>query len=240
MEKMLIQYILTSPRHLIKLTTNLLLQKLHLYKIHPKLINWIQSFLADQTQIVLLDGHMSLLALIISGVPQGTVLGPILFLIFINNINNYVINATICWFADDTRILKSIASSVYVQLRQEDLNKVMSWSSINNMTLHMDKFKLLFCVSDKNNTLTNLPFICEQFQYTVSNLTPIPQVRDLGILFPCGWSWSSHIQMIADKSRKMAACVFNVFATRKTPIMLTVYKSLVRSQLEYCSPFLES
>ena len=108
-----------------KVVHKLLLQKLHLYKIHPKLINWIQSFLADQTQVVLLDGHMSLLALIISGVPQGTVLGIILFLIFINNINKYVINVTICCFADDTRLLKSIASSVYVQLRQKDLNKVM-------------------------------------------------------------------------------------------------------------------
>ena len=136
--------------------------------------------------------------------------------------------STIHGFADDTRLLKSIASSDDVQLLQEDLNKVMSWSSVNNMALHKDKFELLCCVSDKNNTLTNLPLLCEQFQYTVSNSTSLTytlQVRDLGILISSDLSWSSHIQMITDKSRKMAAWVFNVFATIKTPIMLTLYKS---------------
>ena len=86
----------------------LLIKKLQRYGIHPQVVNWIRSFLSDRSQQVVIDGHLSLAALVISGVPQGTVLGPILFLIFINDFPHCIKYSTIRCFADDTRISKAI------------------------------------------------------------------------------------------------------------------------------------
>ena len=92
-----------------------LIKKLQRYGIHPLVVNWIRSFLSDRSQQVVIDGHLSLAALVISGVPHGTVLGPILFLICIKY-------STIRCFADDTRISKAITCEVDVKALQDDLD----------------------------------------------------------------------------------------------------------------------
>ena len=108
----------------------LLIKKPQRYGIHPQVVNWIRSFLSDRSQQVVIDGHLSLAALIISGVPQGTVLGPILFLIFINDISHCIKYSTIRCFADDTRISKAITCEGDVKALQDDLDAVVEWSSI--------------------------------------------------------------------------------------------------------------
>ena len=116
---------------------------------------------------------------------------------------------------------------------------ILKKSSRNNMALHEDKFEYICHLSNKRNPLYELPFVHEQFQYTTSTgtiLTPVDQLRDLGITVSSDSSWTSHIRSSCDKARKMAAWVFSVFHSRNTGVMLTLYKSLVRSHLEYCSP----
>ena len=181
---------------------------------------------------------MSTIALIISGVPQGTVLGPILFLIFINDIANCVSHSTLRCFADDTRICIFISDSNNVNELQSDLVEVTNWSSRNNMALHVHKLKHIRHLANRRNPLHQLPFAHEHFQYTTSTgtyLTPVDQLRDLGITVSSDLSWTSHIRSSCDKARKMAVWVFSVFHTRNTGVMLTLYKSLVRNHLEYCS-----
>ena len=222
-----------------KVDHQLLLHKLQLYGFHPKIVSWIKSFLTDRTQRVVVDGHMSIISLIISGVPQGTVLGPILFLIFINDIASCVSYSTLRCFADDTRICRSINTIENMTELQHDLKEVTKWSVKNNMALHEDKFEYICHLSNKRNPLHELPFVHEQFQYkTLSGTTlrPVEQLRDLGITVSKDLSWTSHIRSISDKARKMAAWVFSVFHSRSTTVMVTLYKSLVRSHLEYCSP----
>ena len=106
-------------------------------------------------------------------------------------------------------------------------------------TWHENKFEHICHLANKRNPLHQLHFALEHFQYTTSTgniLTPIDQLRDLGITVSKDLSWTSHIRSSCDKARKMAAWVFSVFHTRNTGVMLTLYKSLVRSHLEYCSP----
>ncbi len=222
-----------------KVDHKLLIRKLRLYGIHPKLVKWIESFLCNRKQAVTVDGQLSFLALIISGVPQGTVLGPILFLIFINDIEHCISQSIIRCFADDTRVSLSITSEHDVSLLQNDLYSVILWSERNNMTLHKDKFEYMCHKHCKHHVLDELPFVSELFQYWVSqdiSLRPVHQLRDLGILISSDLSWSPHIKAISDKARKKAAWVLSVFHTRSQEIMLTLYKSMVRSLLEYCSP----
>ena len=191
-----------------KVDHQLLIKKLQLYGFHPKIIIWIESFLTNRTQQVVVDGHMSIIALIMSGVPQGTVLGPILFLMFINDIASCVLHSTLRCFADDTRICRSISGSHNVTELQSDLDKVTKWSSRNNMALHEDKFEYICHLINKRNPLYELPFVHEQFQYRTSTgtiLTPVDQLRDLGITVSSDTSWTSHIRSSCDKARKMAA-----------------------------------
>ncbi len=221
-----------------KVDHKLLIKKLHLYGINQKIVKWIESFLSDRKQAVVVDGHMSFLALIISGVPQGTVLGPILFLIFINDIEQCITQSIIRCFADDTRVSISVKCEQDVSVLQMDLNNVIKWSERNNMALHKDKFEYMCHRHNRRSTLTELPFVSELYQYSVSHdksLTPVEQLQDLGVIVSSDLSWSPHIRVIANKARQKASWVFSIFQTRSPVIMLTLYKSMVRSLLEYCS-----
>ena len=115
-----------------KIDHRLLLVKLRRYGFSDKFVKWIKSFLTDRKQQVVVNGYLSVFALIVSGVPQGTVLGPILFLIFINDIHNCVKHSIVRCFADDTRLCKTITSSVDVSNLQSDLGQIIEWSKRNN------------------------------------------------------------------------------------------------------------
>ena len=186
-----------------------------------------------------IDGHRSVLASIISGVPQGTVLGPILFILFINDLQCCVEHSNVSFFADDTRVSKQIASQCDVSLLQEDLDNIIRWSKANNMKLHEDKFDLLVHRSKRNDTLHELPFMSECMTYRVSNgneLHPVQNLRDLGVTVSADLSWSLHIANAVSKARSKAFWILSVFKTRERSVMITLYKSLVRSLLEYCCP----
>ena len=222
-----------------KVDHQLLLKKLHRYGFSNKIVRWIESFLSNRYQKVVIDGKFSFLALILSGVPQGTVLGPILFLIFINDITQCVVTSTIRCFADDTRVCKSVASCQDVSDLQDDLKHIIAWSDRNNMMLHEDKFEYICHQANRSNLLLQLPFTSTFFQYHTPTgicLQPANNVRDLGVYISDDLSWTSHIDTICKKARQMAAWVFSVFSTRRTDIQMILYKSLVRCHLEYCSP----
>ena len=101
---------------------------------------------------------------------------------------------------------------------QSDPEEVTNWSSRNNMALHEDKFEYILChLANRRNPLHQLPFDHEHFQYTTSTgtiLTPVDQLRDLGISVSSDLSWTSHIRSSCDKARTMAVWVFSVFHTR--------------------------
>ena len=222
-----------------KVDHGLLIRKLHKYGVNSKVTKWIESFLTQRIQQVVVDGSKSQTAPIISGVPQGTVLGPVLFLVFINDITQCIVDSTIRCFADDTRISKAIRREHDVTVLQDDLNRVINWSVKNKMSLHEDKFQYMHHSATRSNLLQELPFVSELFQYMTPGgctLTPTSQLRDLGVTVSQDLSWSPHIRTISEKARQKAAWVLSVFHTRSSTIMLTLYKSMVRSLLEFCSP----
>ena len=222
-----------------KVDHNLLIAKLKRYKFHPQIVSWISSFLSCRSQTVLIGNERSFSARVKSGVPQGTVLGPILFLVFINDLENVVGTSTVRFFADDTRISHQIRESSHHDQLQVDLNNILKWSSENNMRLHEQKFELLVHEANPRNTLHQLPFSSEQWSYVVSDevqLAPTDCLRDLGLQVTNDLSWSTHIQSILKKGRSVSAWVLSVFKARDRLTMLTLYKSLVRSTIEYCCP----
>ena len=107
------------------------------------------------------------------------------------------------------------------------------------MVLHEQKFELIVHRSNPESIYDNLPFSSENYMYKVSEqvlLTPVYELRDLGIGVSSSLSWTQHINDICTKARNVSSWVLSVFKSRDTEVMMTLYKSLIRSHLEYCCP----
>ena len=224
-----------------KVDLELLMLKLTKYGFHTKILRWIQAFLSCRQQVVVVNGVHSDSAMVLSGVPQGSVLGPLLFILFINDLEMVVSSSRVSFFADDTRVSKLIDCTEDCLLLQSDLDSVLEWSRKNNMKLHEKKFELLNHLHNKKGYWTDLdlPFFMETLLYKVSSedtLYPVNCVRDLGVMVSSDLSWSAHIANMVIKARSTLSWVFSVFKTRERTAMTTLYKSLVRSLLEYCCP----
>ena len=209
-----------------KVDHEILMKKLQLYGIHPKIINWIRSFLTNRMQGVefqwpnILSGHDYQWSSSRHGARPDS------FLIFINDIAHCVSDSIIRCFADDTRVSKAIIGCEEdVSTLQSDIIKVIQWSDNNNMSLHKDKFEYISYQHNRHNTLTELHFICKQFQYWVSDTTvlrPTLQLRDLGVTMASDLSSTHYILDITSKARQKAAWVLSVFHSRSPEIMLTL------------------
>ena len=192
-----------------KVDLQILFKKLKNIGISGTLLKWITDFLTERTQVVSVDGFLSYIANVLSGVPQGTVLGPLLFLIFVNDMEDYIQFSKISLFADDSS--KSISTCQDTVLLQEDLYRLTQWSSINNMTLHEDNFLYVnYNILNKKSLLENLPFFNVNSKYLTSKgniLEPCNTVCDLGITFSPDLTWTSHISLITQSARRKSGWV---------------------------------
>ena len=226
-----------------KVDHQILLKKLYNYGVRGKLLTWLHCYLSNRHQTVVIDGEHSNLAKVKSGVPQGTVLGPILFIIYLNDLQSCIKHSVISSFADDTRLKRAITTTHDTQLLQSDLNSSIKWSDDNNMLLHQKKFELICHTADPKNHLDKLPFQQEYCEYITADGSIIsrqPKVRDLGVTITSDLSWSTHITNITDDARKTTSWILSVFHDRSANTLLPLFKSLVRSRLEYCSPLWHS
>ena len=119
-----------------------LLLKLKAHGIGNGMINWIEKWLIDRRQRVVVDGEVSNWKAVLSGVPQGSVLGPILFLIYINDLDDDI-TSKVLKFADDTKVFRKIKSDADRQHLQDYLNKLIEWSEKWQMLFNFGKFKSL-------------------------------------------------------------------------------------------------
>ena len=113
------------------------------YGIDRKLYKWIESFLSNRKQKIVIDGVQSDDADVESGVPQGTVLGPVFFIIYIIDLIVTLKSSKALKFADDTKLISKIIELACQALLQTDLNSVMEWTLANNMKLNEDKFEVM-------------------------------------------------------------------------------------------------
>ena len=131
-----------------------LLYKLNYYGIRHNTLKWIEAFLTDRTQTVVLNGTSSTSVPVTSGVPQGTVLGPILFLVYINDFPEYLKHSKLRLFADDSIIYRDITSHEDCQKLQTDINAAARWEADWLMAFHPDKCTKL-TVSHRKHTFTH-------------------------------------------------------------------------------------
>ena len=135
-----------------------LLLKLHGFGINNDVISWVKSFLTNRTQKVVLDGEESESCPVMSGVPQGSVLGPCLFLMYINDMPD-MIESNIRLFADDTIIYLTVTNQTDCQAIQADLIKLEIWESEWLMAFNPDKYSVHETSSDRRTLPTKIPSV---------------------------------------------------------------------------------
>ena len=160
-----------------KVPHNLLITKLSSYGISGNLLMWYHSYLSDRYQRVVLDGVFSSWLPVTSGVPEGSILGPLLFLVFVDDLPDYIGNGSQlhALFADDSKLYSILDTPNSALLLQQDLNSLVTWSVTSNMTFRPSKCKTLHISKKKN------PINARSYYLGNQSLESVPQVKDLGI-----------------------------------------------------------
>ena len=216
-----------------KVDFHILLNKLHSLGIRGTLGRWIHSFTTGRTQKVLVNGKRSAPSPVLSGVPQGSVLGPLLFLILIGDIDKDIVSAFLSSFADDTRMGHNVDSPAENSELQNDLNTVYLWTENNNMQLHGDKFEHLHYSGKPQKDQTPATTYISSSGVVIEEKAHVE--KDLGIIMSNTGSFSKHVAQVITDATKQAAWVLRTFATRDVTPMLTLFKALVQCKLDYCS-----
>ena len=186
-----------------------LLKKLENLGFNDHILHWIISgYLTSRSQTVVVNGESSLPAPVISGVPQGSVLGPLLFLIYINDLTeiNLRDGAKITLYADDVLLFRVINSPEDFDRLQNDIDEVGNWSSINFLTLNRDKCKYMIVSRRKTVSTPSSPLLLEGH-----SLERVEMFKYLGVLLSHDLSWGEHVQAICSKARKILGLLYRRF-----------------------------
>ena len=214
-----------------KVDHGILCHKLRKLGISGNVGLWINRFLTGRTQQIAANGVLSEPAPVISGVPQGSVLGPILFIIMISDLGRELSYSTTSKYADDTKATARISNSTDSQNFQLELNeKIYPWAPANNMTLNGDKFEHLQVGKNLKQ---------ENYSYkdpSGNTITEKKYIKDLGVYLTDNLSWSKQIDEVVAKARAMSGWALRTFSARDKNTMLTLWNSQIRPVLDYCSP----
>lgn len=200
------------------------------YSVPYFLLNWITSFLTNRQQRVLWQGNFSNWSLVRSGVPQGSVLGPILFCLLVDNFTPVAPNSTVIKYADDITILHFVRSP-HDDLLQLEWENCVSWSETNFLPINAAKCKVLDIVTKQNLLLSPVHF---------SNGSCLPNVCDLkilGVTFSSSLKWNCHLQEVIRKASQRIFIVRNLKRSDcPSQLIFRAYVAFIRSLLLYAFP----
>ena len=205
-----------------------LLNKLKGYNINGPVLNWIESFLSDRQQFVKINNECSSNLKVTSGVPQGSVLGPTLFIYFINDLPNVVTNSSVKIFADDTKVYKEIKNENDVNDLQKAIDEMYNWTQTWLLKFNAEKCKLLHLGSNNNKYDY---FIGTEEKRVLLDKSDLE--KDLGIHVDQNLNFKEHIKKTVKKASYACYKILRNFSFKDDNILVPLFKSLVRPVLEY-------
>jgi len=203
-------------------------EKLRAHGVGGDLWRWIQNWLSNRQQRVVLNGRASSWKEVLSGVPQGSVLGPLLFLVFINDLDGAAQNINILRkFADDTKLGHEVKTGRGRDELQEALNKLCGWADLWGMEFNISKCKVMHI--GRNNP---------KHQYTMKGhlLVTTEEEKDVGVRMTCNLKPSAQCAAAAKTARTVLAQIGRSFHYRDRHIFVKLYKQYVRPHLEFATP----
>lgn len=209
---------------------NILLHKLkHQFNIDGPLLKWLESYLKDRRLKVVVNGFQSECCVPSSGVPQGSILGPILFGIFVDDIKYQIQYSEFQLYADDLKLFRVVQNAYDQQLLQMDIDSVSNWCKANSMDLNTNK-SLHIKFSRKRTKFDSC--------YNISNTTlkKVSEVKDLGVIFDTELRFECHVNNVIKRGLKMLGFINrNTKEFKNVTALKNLYSALVRSHIDYCS-----
>ena len=211
-----------------------LMYKLQKYGIKGQLLNWIRNFLSGRSQYVKINNTKSEERPVTSGVPQGSVLGPMLFIFFINDLPN-VCSVTTKIYADDTKAYTSINCDEDHTRLQQSIDEMYNWTQTWQLHFNSSKCKILH-VGENN----------PKHKYFIGNGNSRHEIettsleKDLGVYVDTDLNFESHIEYIVKRASSKKATILRNFSYRSKNVLIPLYKALVRPILEYANTVWDS
>ena len=203
-----------------------LIRKLEAYGIMADILKWISEYLRGRSQVVAVNGAQSAPSSVISGIPQGAVLGPTLFVIYINDLLDKIKSDGFL-FADDTKIFRKISSREDALCLQSDLDHLEEWSRKWLLRFHPDKCHVL--------TLGKFDNIMYSHKYHIYNkeFEHVSEEKDLGITVDHALSFEDHITNNARIANTLVGLIRRSFSFLDCKSFAKLYTAFVRPHLEY-------
>ena len=216
----------------------ILLNKLNCYGVSDEELLFFASYLQNKSQCCSINGYQSNLKEVICGVPQGSILGPLLFIIYMNDLPAYVQDANITMYADDTSLDKAIRSSQ--QLEEELIpafSKVCKWLEMNKLSLNTVKTEFMIIgTSQRLNQLDQSP---ESTPYIIridgGEIKRVKSVKYLGMIVDDKLTWEQHIGYISEKIVRNIGILKRIRNFIPQESLLLLYHTLVEPYFRYCS-----
>ena len=204
-----------------------LMRKVRALGIQGNVAAWIENWLAGRRQRVIVNGVPSDWTTVTSGVPQGSVLGPLLFVIYINDLD-LGLSSKVSKFADDTKLGINAANPESVRALQRDLAAIGEWSTVWQMPFNLDKCHVLHAGAANQE---------ENYSLLGSAITSVDQETDLGVVITADLKSSAQCIAAEQKAQKILGYIKRVFRYRNKQTVLALYRALVRPLLEYGAQF---
>ena len=206
-----------------------LLHKLDFYGVRGTTLKWIEHFLTGRNQRVVLEGAHSDKAEVLSGVPQGTVLGPLLFLTYINDLPEATKHSSSKLFADDSGLLKKVKDEKDQEKLQEDLEALEQWEKDWQMEFNPSKCIVMNMVGQNKDPLI--------YNYKLHGqvLENAKTSKYLGVHLSSNMEWSEHIDRTVAKGHRTVGFLRRNFSSCSTAAKAATYTTMVRPILEYAS-----
>lgn len=207
-----------------------LLEKIAFNGIRGNLLRWFKSYITNRTQKIVIKGYESETVRISSGVPQGSILGPLLFILYINDISNCFKFCNFLLYADDLKIYHKIECTLDIESFQGDLDRFTTYCTENKLSLSLNKCKKVTFTKKKS-------YFGHSYELCGVKLDTVDTIRDLGVTLDSKLHLDTHVESIINKAFRSYGFVMRSSVEFKMPSsFLILYKSLIRSQLEYAVP----